>query len=486
MNDFPSLSTAHMKQALLCLLLGLILLPACAMGPDYRPPSPGLPAQWSTPSSAGQAGLTDQDLSRWWQTFHDPLLTSLEERALAGNLDLKLATARIQQARALRRGAGSSLAPSLTARGQYQHSRSPASESDSTLGNQFQLGFDASWESDLFGGRIREVEAAEADLLAASEDRHGVMVSLTAEVARAYLELRGQQQAILIAAQAQKAAEETADITRQLFTAGLASRLEVANAEAQAASRAARLAPLEGDAQQRMHGLALLLGREPAALTMELSPLQSLPSLPPPVPTGVPADLLRRRPDIRQAEAHIHAATARIGVAMADLFPKLTLSGLLSLQTGALDSWLQWSNRLWSLGPSASWQLFDGGRAQAEVMGRQSLHEQSLLHYQQTVLRALREVEDALVTARKEAEHHATLRQSKAASQTALDLAATLHTAGQSDFLSVLQAQQTAYATEEALLQSDTTQAVNLVALYKALGGGWQVTKPTDPPPAGP
>ncbi|MDA8418679.1 MAG: TolC family protein, partial [Desulfobacteraceae bacterium] len=236
------------------------------------------------------------------------------------------------------------------------------------------------------------------------------------------------------------------------------------------------LPPLQASAQQAMHGLAILLGQAPEALTAELSPTAALPEPPATPPAGLPSDLLRRRPDIRQAEANIHAATARIGVAEADLFPKLNLTGAISLQGDAINSWFNWTNRLWSLGPSASWQLFDSGRIKANVMQQQSVKDQSLIAYRQTVLSALQEVEDALVAVNREREHQQALRQAREADQRALNLARDLYTSGQTDFTSVLLAEQALYAADDALTQSTKALATNLVALYKALGGGWQTS----------
>jgi multidrug efflux system outer membrane protein len=480
MNNVRRTISPPRRSLCLC-LIALPLFAGCTVGPDYRSPSVAVPVKWSTenPSAAGtKASVSEKELGRWWLVFHDPLLTSLEERALAANLDLKLAEARIQQARAARLGAGSTLGPSLESTAQYTHSRTLATSAQGnsvgTIGNQFQAGFDASWELDLFGRGRRTVEAADADLLASVEARHGAMVSLTAEVARTYLELRSLQQSIRTAKQNIAAQDQTTELTRQLFQAGFVNSLDVANAEAQAASQRAQVPPLESSVQQTMHSLAILLGQEPAALTQELTPVTAIPVDLPKVPAGLPSDLLRRRPDIRQAEAQIHAATARIGVAEADLFPRLTLSGALSLQGDALDSWFNWTRRLWSLGPSASWQLFDSGRIKANVLQQKSLTEQSLILYQQAVLTALQEVEDALVAATKEEEHHTALTKSQDANKRSLELANTLYRAGQTDFINVLQAERAVYATDDLLTQSTTSLATNLVALYKALGGGWE------------
>ena len=474
-------TTTQLSLGLLGAIIGLILFSGCAVGPEYQPPSVDIPAHWSEqPSSATgeRTSASEQDLVSWWVVFHDPLLTSLEERALATNLDLKLAEARIQQARAARLGASSTLGPTLEGTTQYRHSQSPINASQNgngggTIGNQFQAGFDASWEIDIFGRGRRTVEAADADLLAAAEASHSAMVSLTAEVARTYLELRALQQSIQTARQNISAQEQMVEIIRQLFEAGFKSSLDLAAAEAQTANMQAQVPPFEQSSQQTMHSLSILLGREPTALMAELTLATPLPAHLPSVTAGIPADLLRRRPDIRRAEAQIHASTARIGIAEADLFPKLTLSGALNLQGGALDSWFNWTNRLWSLGPSVSWQLFDSGRVKANVLQQKSLQEQSLIIYQQTVLIALQEVEDTLIATAKEQEHNSALAQAREANRKTLELAKTLYNAGQTDFISVLMAERVVFVSDDLLIQSTKTLATNLVALYKALGGGW-------------
>lgn len=473
-----------------CLCLAAVA--GCAIGPDFRPPQAQVPAQWAGPTTAPAtqpAQAWAQDLAQWWTAFHDPKLTWLVEQAAQSNLDLKQAEARIRQARAARGIAAAGLGPTLDAGSSFRRSSSAAASTGGrgggggrTYANQYQAGFDAAWELDVFGGVRRNVEAADADIRAAVESRRDLLVTLAAEVARNYVDLRAFQQRIAIARDNLKAQEHTAELTRKRSRGGFASGLDVANAEAQVAATAAGIPLLESSAQQAIYGLGVLLGRQPAALLADLSAPSAIPGAVPAVPAGLPSDLLRRRPDIRWAEADIHAATARIGVATADLFPRFTISGSLSFQASDLSSWLNWANRFWSFGPSVTWRAFDTGRILSNIELQKALQDQSVIAYRQTVLAALQEVENALIASAKEQEHRKHLVEAVAANRKAVELATKLYAEGQSDFLNVLDAQRSLYSFEDALVQSTGTMATNLVALYKALGGGWS----DEPQPAKP
>jgi multidrug efflux system outer membrane protein len=365
----------------------------------------------------------------------------------------------------------------VDATGAYQRSRSSgagSSQNEGVISNQYQAGFDAGWELDIFGGVRREIEAADADLQAALETRRDVLVTLTAEVARNYIDLRAFQQRIAIARRNLTAQQHSAALTRQRFESGFAGGLDVANADAQVATTAAQIPLLESAARQSIYSLSVLLGMDPAALLPELSPPEVIPPAPPLPPPGVPADLLRRRPDIRQAEAEIHAATARIGVATADLFPKFTIFGSAGMRSADFSSWFDWTARIWSFGPSVSWNVFDMNRTRSNIELQKALQDQTLITYRQTVLTALQEVENALIASTKEAEHRRALVNAVAANRKAVELATILYTQGQTDFLNVLNAQRSLYAIEDALVQSTGTVSIDLVALFKALGGGWR------------
>jgi multidrug efflux system outer membrane protein len=456
------------------LLFCLVLIAGCKVGPNFRPPQTPVPAEWVGPLPPSPAA-PEQNLARWWTVFDDPTLTSLEERAVESNLDLKVAEARIRQARATRGIAVSGIGPTVDATGAFGRSQAPGGAGRAgATGDQYVARFDASWELDIFGGVRRTIEAADADLQAAVESRRDVLVTLMAEVAVNYMDIRSFQRQIAIAEENLKAQQRSADLTRQRQAGGFVSGLDVANAEAQVATTASQIPVLEQAVQQAIYSLSVLLGRAPGALLDELAPPVAIPAGPPEVPVGVPAELLRRRPDIRQAEARIHAATARIGVATADLFPRISLSANAGTQGNKFGSLTDWTNGFWSLGPTASWTLFTTGRIRSNIELQRALEEESVLVYRQTVLRALQEVENALIASAKEQEHRQALMDAVAADRRAVQLATTLYTQGETDFLNVLNAQRSQYLVEDALVQSTRTVSTNLVALYKALGGGWQ------------
>ncbi len=467
-----------------------ITLAGCAVGPDYHPPKTEVSPDWDGQAAvtAAQASKTTTDpvtLVEWWQAFDDPTLSSLVEMAVRANLDLRQAEARIRQARAARVVAGAPLFPLVDASAIYQRSQSPSATVGAAGGTAiatagglrelFQVGLDASWELDIFGGTRRSLEAATADLRAAVEDRRDVLITLAGDVGTNYLNLRGFQQQIAIARKNLEAQKKTADITHRRFEAGFVSRLDVANADAQVATTEAEIPRLEASARAAIYSLGVLLGREPAVLAKELSQESPIPPVPPEVPVGLPSDLLRRRPDIRRAEAQVHAATARIGVATADLFPRFFLTGSFGFSSNDLNRLGNLNkSKFWSFGPSVIWPVFAGGRIRANIEVQDALQEQALIGYQKTVLTALQDVETALVAYAKEQEHRNSLAAAVASNRQAVDLAMKLYVAGRTDFLNVLNAQRSLFVTEDALTQSTRTLGTNLIALYKALGGGWQ------------
>ena len=467
-DNFILKMKSYMRWISGALLAGCVVaIAGCTVGPNYKPPEPNVPAEWVGPRIGAEG--QSQELVNWWTKFGDPNLTSLIERAVQSNLDLKVAESRIQQARATRGMVSAGFWPIANLTGAGTRSRS----AQGTVSNLYQAGLDSSWELDIFGGTRRNIEAADADLLAAVETRQDALVTLTAEVALNYIDLRGFQRQIFIAKENLQAQKHTADVTRQKFQGGFVSALDVANADAQVATTSSQIPPLEQSARQTIYNISILLGLEPAALVQELSPESSIPPAPPEVPIGIPSDLLRRRPDIRRAEAQIHAATARIGVATADLFPSLSLSASAGFSSNQLDSLINWHKRLWSIGPSVDWRIFDAGRIGYNIKLQKALREETLLTYQQAVLTALQEVENSLIASAKEQEHRDAIIKAVAANRKAVALSTQLYAEGQTDFLNVLNAQRSLYASEDALVQSTRTVSTNLVALYKALGGGW-------------
>ena len=463
------------QAATVLLLLACLSAGGCLVGPDFSRPAAAVPDEWlgepNAPTTRPAEAQAEVKLQVWWAVFDDPNLTSLVEQAFESNLDLQIATVRIRQARASRGMTASGVGPTVDASGSYRRSQTG---SGTPTVNRYQTGFDAGWEIDLFGGVRRGVEAADAQLQAAIEYRRDVLVTLAAEVARSYIDLRTYQQRIAIAKRNLESQKRSAQLTKKRFDSGFVSGLDVANAEALVASTQGQIPLLESSAAQTVYSLSVLLGRAPGALMAELSETGAIPPSPPAVPVGVPSDLLRRRPDIRQAEANIHAATANIGVATADLYPKVTIAGSIGFSAANSGDLFNPLSRFWSFGPSVTWNVFQSGRTLSNIELQKALEAESILAYRSTVLSAVQEVESALVASAKEQEHRKSLLASVAANRKAADLATQLYTEGETDFLNVLSAQRSLYTSEDSLVQSTQTVSVNLIALYKALGGGWE------------
>jgi outer membrane protein, multidrug efflux system len=495
MNMFMSI-TADARPELRKLLLSLtafclIIVAGCAVGPDYHPPETQVPSAWDgqnvvTPAQPSKTAPIPVEMVEWWNAFKDPTLSSLVEMAIRSNLDVRQAEARIRQARAARGVAGAPLWPEVDASALYQRSQGSsetggggAIATAGGLRNLWQAGLDATWEVDIFGGTRRGVEAATADLRAAVEDRRDVLITLVGDVGNNYLTLRGLQQQVIIARENLKAQQHTAEITRKRYEAGFVGALDVATARAQVATTEATIPVFESSARAAIYNLGVLLGREPAALEKDLSRASPIPPTPLEIPVGLPSDLLRRRPDIRRAEAQLHAATARIGVAVADLFPKFNLAGSFGFSASDVTRIDRWTSNFWSWGPTVTWPIFAGGRIYWNIKVQDALQEQALLAYEKTVLTALKDVETALVAYAKEQETRKSLSEAVANNRKAVDLATQLYVAGKADFLNVLIAQRSLFATEDALTQSTRAVDTNLIALYKALGGGWEKAGPS-------
>ncbi len=468
----------------------------CATSPDYHPPVLAVPAHWSEVSGGSASATTSQ--SPWWTTFGDAELDSLVERAVRANLDLQLGEARVREARAQRSAAAAPLWPAIDARASIAREResanapapvrvSPEGQLESRPGdvdNLFQAGFDASWELDLFGGRRRAVEAAQADLESAVYDRGAVMLTLLAEVARNYIELRGLQQRLLVQHASQAARQDMLDLTRSRYAGGMASEFDVARAAAQVEAAASQIPALEAACKETVHRLGVLLGQPPGALADELQPGRPVPVAAVRLPLGLPSDLLRQRPDLRRAERQLAAASARVGVATADLYPRFSLLGTAGLASVAASDFFSRASTLWSIGPSLTWPIFRGGQIVATIEVRDAQQQQALIGYRRAILGALEDVENALAACRREQDRRAALFRMLDANQRAADLARTLYTSGMTDFRAVLDAERDLFQAQDDLARSDTMAASGLVALYKAIGGGWDV--PTLPSAAMP
>lgn len=466
------------------ILLIALLTSGCAVGPDFLRPAQEVPSGWiDSPKAAAEPAA----LAVWWKSFNDPVLTSLVERGMSSNLDLKIASERLRQARAVLGGTKGSLWPSLDMNAQYQHSGSRVPESTveeaggksvtvSSSGNRnlYRAGFDSSWEIDAFGGVRRSVEAAGADVQASQEDLRDVLVTVAGDIGMNYLSLRELQEQLAVTRENLAAQEHSAQITKKRYDAGFASALDVSNASAQVATTRAQIPSLQAQIRQTVYGISLLLGQAPGTLLAELEPEKPMPSVPSAVPAGLPSELLQRRPDIRGSEARLHAATARIGVAKADLFPRFFLNGSASIQATELVSWSSSVSRLWSFGPSMSWNLFNGGATRAKIEENTSKADEALAGYRKTILTALQEVESAWVAFDRENERARLLETAVENNRRSVDLANKLYAEGLNDFLTVLDAERSLYSSQLSLITSRGRISTSLVSLYKALGGGWE------------
>ena len=520
-----------------CCVLAALALAGCTVGPNYRQPQPKVETEYGelagvSATQPSRPTTRPVEISEWWATFHDPVLDSLIHRAEKANPNLIQAESRIQEARAQRIIAGAGELPTINAGGGYLHARGsskvtfplsafgitstssggakPAiSRADApsqvnapilgpvggTLGggvptsplggggfpgavtDLYQAGFDATWEIDIFGGVRRSIEAANADYEAAIEDRRDVLVSLMSEVARNYIELRGYQREIQITQENLKSQQQTLKLTQDRFRAGVTTDLDVARAQAEVSTTAAELPSLDSSVHQTIHRMSVLLGEPPVTLLEELTKDQPIPPTPDDVPIGVPADLLRRRPDIRRAERELAGATARVGEATAQLYPRFTIMGTFGFDATKFSKVADWPARYYSIGPGVTWPIFDAGRIRANIRVQNEAVKQYLSIYEQTVLIAMEDVEDALIDYSREQLRNQALADAVAADRHAVELATQQYQRGVVDFLTVLEAQRSLYGAQYAQVQSQAQISSDLVALYKALGGGWELSE---------
>lgn len=453
-------------------LLATILLACAPVGPDYQAPRQDMPANWQEVGVKEAEVIDREKLEHWWTFFNDPMLDSLIGRATHTNLDLQVATSRIAQARAQYLMIKGTTLPTADISADYSNYGSGGGPHQ----DLFQLGFDAGWEIDIFGGARRAVESAGASFAAASENRNDVLISLQAEVARNYLELRGSQQRLTTAENNLAAQQKSYELARERQAIGLGTGLDAAQAKTLVEFNKAQLPALSDSAGQAVYRLDLLLGLVPGTLADALSRRADLPSPPSLLPGTLPSELLRSRPDIRQAERQLAAATADIGVAVALLFPQFSLTGMLGLQNRNLSDLLGKSSPFWNLGPSINWSLFNGGRVRAGIDLHRARREEAQFTYEKTVLGALSEVESSLLSLKREGEINRSLTAAATAAKQALTLASGRYRAGLSGMLDLLVSERALYQAQDQLIVSSQRLNVNMVALYKALGGGWKIT----------
>ena len=463
--------------ALIFLIIGM--LQACTtVGPDYTPPETKVPDAWHQELVRG---LTqgEADLRTWWHVFNDPVLESLIQRATEGNQDLKLATARITEARARLGVATGDRYPDTNGSGLAERGRTSENLGTGKTDNTYSLGLDASWEIDFWGRIRRNIESAEAGFQASVEDYRDVLVLLYAEVARNYVEVRKFQARLRYAQANAKNQRRTLRVTRDRYKAEIAPALDVHQAELNLATTESVIPTLKTGQVRAINRLSVLMGEYPSALHKELAKSPPFPKLPKKILVDLPANLLRQRPDIRRAERQLAAQTARIGIATADLYPAFSLSGTFGLQATSGNDLLESGSRFWSLGPAFRWNLFDGGRVRSQIRIEEALTRQRLAAYEQTVLSAVEDLENAMTAYVQERRKY--LARSVTAARKSVKLVSQLYKIGLTDFQNLLDMERSLFQQQDALAESEGNLLQNLIGIYRALGGGWNPELPHMP-----
>ncbi|MBS1028259.1 efflux transporter outer membrane subunit [Gluconobacter albidus] len=511
------MSAAFTSRALLC-GCALFTLSGCLMvGPEYHAPKPWSPAHY-TDHMAGAPDSIISEMkadSRWWQVFHDPELTSLEARLVNQNLSFRLATANLAQSRAQLIMAGAERFPALSASGSYQRSqystkemqeiisrvggniaKSAGNTAGASVGpllqgaadgatvpllNQWRSAIDATYEIDLWGRVAHQYDAAKADLQATDEERRSILIAQQADMARGYMGLRGDQQRLKILRDNLRILTQITSIAQERYHGGLVTELDVDSAQGRLHDMQGQEAQLEQAVAQEENALALLLGAPPGSLNAELDKNAGVPVVPPVVPVGIPSELAQRRPDIREAEAHLRGAVAEVGEATADFYPKVTINADFGFQTLSFRDLGFWNARAWNVGPSISLPIFQGGRLYGQLELKKYAQKAAAISYQQTVIKAWHDVDNALIAYRDEQLHRQGLKNAVDDNSRALNLAQSQYRSGLTNYLNVLNAQSQLQSAQLDLVSSDATLATNLTRLYNALGGGWEDALPNNP-----
>jgi NodT family efflux transporter outer membrane factor (OMF) lipoprotein len=484
-----------------------LVLTGCTVGPNFEPPTWASPASWFSGRKEAIAPVRSIPVAapidaQWWNLFHDPVLTKLEEQVAAENLDVRTAAVRVAESQAQLGVARSALFPMLNGNASYTHEKASnfgefaiapnPLGANGASGNSagglhsgnlsafdvYQYGLGASWEIDLFGYVRRSVESAKASVHAAREAERAVLLSTLAQLAQDYIDLRGVQTQMHIAQDNLHTAEQSLQLTQQRAAGGVTTDLDVANASAQVRTTAAEIPTLEDQEAADINALSLLLAQPPNALRAQLAEPKPVPPVPPRVPVGLPSELARRRPDIMEAEAQLHAATANVGVAVASFYPSVTLSGSVGLQTLFPAQLFSLNARQYAAGPGITIPIFQGGQLVSTLHLRQAQQKEAALNYQKTVLQAWHDVDNALTAYQTEQARRDQLVQAEVQNSRALALAQSRYQQGVADFLQVLVAQGNLLSTQQQLAQSTTKVSTDLVALYEALGGGWETDLP--------
>lgn len=471
------LRTTYIQSAswLLVVLLITIISGCVTVGPDYVRPDITVYKDWNTQLKSNQNNKeTDaQTLAAWWNTLGDQKLSGLIERAAKGNLDLKKAQARVREARARRGVAKADLFPTLNASGNATWNRSSEDTGSGVTSDLYSVGFDAAWELDIFGGVRRSVESAQANLEASEEDRRDVLISLLAEVALNYIDVRTYQARLASAEANLKTQEETHQLTVWRNQAGLSDELAVQQARLNLENTRSKVPALRTGLEEAMNRIAVLLGEQPGKVHAELTIREPIPVTSLNLAVGVPADVMRCRPDVQKAERDLASQTAKIGVATADLYPKFKMSGTIGLDAFSVANLFLSGSRSYSFGPSITIPIFAGGSIRQNIEVQSALQEQYLIAYETAVLTALEEVENALIAYVQEQSRRQALSDAATAAKQTVELAKMKYETGLMDFSVVLDAERSLLSLEDELAQSEGKVTSNLIRLYKALGGGW-------------
>lgn len=491
----PLLATPLMGVAMVALLAG------CTMGPNFHPPkAPYDPASFLTgrsPATSKSRPVVAPINAEWWRSFDDPELDSLERRAVSQNLDVKAATIRVVEARADAGETASAILPSL--KGQVLAAGIKPSDKGLSFGSSpssgsgsinpfgfYQYGFDASWTLDIWGKVRRQVEAANAAVQASEIDERGVLIQMMAEVARDYVQLRNAQMQLKIADDNVNTARKLLNLTRQRAAAGLTDQLDVAQEQAQLTTTEATVPAFRQHVADYINALSLLLGEPPRALQAELSTAKPVPPTPAVIPIGLPSELLRRRPDIMEAEAKLHEATANIGVSVASFFPSFNLLGFFGIQADNTQNLFTTAARTYTIGGGITVPIFEGGKLVAQLNLSKAQQREAMVNYDKTVLQAFSDVDNALTNYDEEQQRRTLLARAVSADQTAFNLARDRYTQGIATYIDVLNAQQNVLSSQRQYQDSTAAVSTDLVALYLALGGGWEDALPTPASEAAP
>ena len=461
------------------IISAVLISTGCRVGPNYEKPEIIVPEKFDSNLPNMEAGVSG-DLSNWWTNLDDPVLDSLVSEVLQGNLDIKVASDRIDQAQAIRGVVAGSDKPQLGVQGSavresYSLNSLFGPFLPSPILNDFIGAFAARWEIDLFGKTARSVEAADAGIEAAHENKNAVMVAMSAGVAKEYILLRQLQKQLDVTRNNIQIQQNTIDVVQERFEAGLVNELVLQQAKAQLEATKSVLPKLDTSLHQVIHRIGVLTGQQPKALENRLLEAGEIPATQPMIPIGLPSDLLTRRPDVRRAERNLAAATANIGVAAADLFPRFSLTGALGLESTEYNTFFDSDSKYWSLASGFSWPVLDAGIIRSNIKLQNAKQQEAMDIYTKSVLIAREDVENALIAYGNEQQRMSFLEAETAASQRSVDLAQERYQQGLVDFLNVLDAQRQLYRAEDALAVSKAQLALDLVGLYESLGGGWDI-----------